>query len=120
MNSQGPVGRQLGAECCSSCEDMPIELAVVFKVLRPVAPLDVFDDVGFEELPEQLQRLVTGHLGPKVAVAPQQLVEEVHSLGSGEAPVVAAEVGPVAPQRHASTEELDGFIPLWERRQIRA
>lgn len=93
-------------------------MAVVFKVLRPVAPLDVFNDVGFEELPEQLQRLVTGHLGPKVAVAPQELVQEVHSLGSGEAPVVAAEMCPVAPQRHASTEELDGFVPLYERRHI--
>lgn len=94
-------------------------MAVVFKVLRPVAPLDVFDDMGFEELPEQLQRLVTGHLGPKVAVAPQELVQEVHSLGSGETPVMAAEMRPVAPQRHASAEELDGFVPLSERRHIR-
>lgn len=94
-------------------------MAVVFKVLRPVAPLDVFDDMGFEELPEQLQRLVTGHLGPKVAVAPQELVQEVHSLGSGETPVMAAEMCPVAPQRHASAEELDGFVPLSERRHIR-
>lgn len=94
-------------------------MAVVFKVLRPVAPLDVFDDMGFEELPEQLQRLVTGHLGPKVAVAPQELVQEVHSLGSGETPVMAAEMCPVAPQWHASAEELDGFVPLSERRHIR-
>lgn len=94
-------------------------MAVVFKVLRPVAPLDVFDDMGFEELPEQLQRLVTGHLGPKVAVVPQELVQEVHSLGSGETPVMAAEMCPVAPQRHASAEELDGFVPLSERRHIR-
>lgn len=81
-----------------------------------MVPLDVFDDVGFEELPEQLQRLVTGHLGPKVAVAPQELVQEAHSLGAGETPVVAAEMCPVPPQRHASTKELDGFVPLCERR----
>lgn len=98
------------------CKDMPIELSIVFKVLCPVASLDVFDDVGFQELPEQLQRLVTGHLRPKVVVAPQQLVQVVHSLGSSETPVEAAEMCPVAPQRHASTEELDGFVPLWERR----
>lgn len=96
---------------------MPVELAVVFKVLRPVAPLNVFDHVGFEELPEQLQRLVTGHLGPKVAVAPQELVQEVHSLGSSKTPVMAPEMSPVAPQWHASTEKLDGFIPLCKKRQ---
>lgn len=107
------------AKGCSQREALPIELAVVIKVLRAVAPLDIFDDVGFEELPEQLLRLVTSHLGPKVAVASQELVQEVHSLGAAEAPVVAAEMCPVAPQRHASAEELDGFVPLCERRQIR-
>lgn len=91
---------------------MPIELSIVFKVLCPMATLDVFNDMGFEELPEQLQRLVTGHLRPKVVVAPQELMQEVHGLGSGETPVVAAKMCPVAPQRHASTEELDGLVPL--------
>lgn len=101
-----------------NCENMPVELSTVFKVLCPVATLDVFDHVGFEELPEQLQRLVTAHLRPKVVVAPQELVQVVHSLGAGETPVVASEMCPVAPQRHASTEELDGFVPLCERAHI--
>lgn len=98
---------------------MPVELPGVLKVLRAVPTLDVFDDVGFEELLEQLQRLVTGHLRPKVVVVPQELVQVVHSLGSRETPVVASEMCPVAPEWHASAEELDSFVPLCESTHIR-
>lgn len=45
-------------------------------------------------------------------VAPQEVVEVIHRLRSCEAPVVAAEVRPVPPERHASSEKFDGFIPL--------
>jgi len=94
----------------------PVQVPAVLKVLRPVASFDVFDDVGLEELPEQLQSLVARHLGPKVVVAPQQLVQIVHGLGSREAALVVAEVRPVPPQRHSSAEQFNGFIPLREKK----
>lgn len=87
-------------------------MAAVLEVLGPVASFDVLDDVGLEELLEQLQGLIAGHLGPEVVVAPQQLVQVIHSLGPGETPVVAAEVSPVPLQWHAAAEQLNGFIPL--------
>lgn len=71
--------------------------------------------MSLEELLEQLQSLVAGHLRPKVGVAPEQLVQIIHGLRSGETPVVVAEVRPVPPKRHPSTEEFDRFIPLYPR-----
>lgn len=91
---------------------VPVQMAIVFKVLCPMASFDVFNDMGLEELPEQLQRLVASHLGPKVVVASQQLVQIINSLGSCETAIIVAEVCPVPFQRHASTEEFNGFIPL--------
>lgn len=93
----------------------PVQMAIVFKVLCPMASLDVFNDMGLEELPEQLQSLVASHLGPEVVVAPQQLMQIIHSLGSRKAPIIVAEVCPVPSQRHTSTEELNSFIPLHNR-----
>lgn len=92
-------------------------MAIVFKVFRPMASLDVFYDVGLEKFPEQLQGLVPSNLWPKVEIAPQKLMQIFHSLGSCETPVMAAEVCPVPLQWHTSTEEFNGFIPLHNKRQ---
>ena len=91
-------------------------MAIVFKVLCPVASFDVFDYMSLEELPEQLQSLVTSHFGPKVVIAPQQIVQIIDSLSSCETAIIGAEVRPVPSQRQASTEQFNGFIPLqrWE------
>ena len=93
-------------------ERVPVQMAIVFKVLCPMASFDVFNDMGLEELFEQLQSLIASHLRPKVVVAPQQLMQIIHSLRSCETPVIVAEVCPVPSQRHASTEQFNGFIPL--------
>lgn len=98
--------------------DVPVQMATVFKVLCPVASLDIFNDMGLEELPEELQCLAASHLRPKVVVAPQKIVQVIHSLGSCETAVIITEVRPVTSQRHASTEELNGFIPLYNTRVI--
>lgn len=90
-------------------------MAVVFKVLCPMASFDIFDDMGLEELPEQLQGLVASHLWSKVVVGPQKLMQVIDSLGSCKTPIIVAEVCPVPPQWHASTEEFNGLIPLNNR-----
>lgn len=90
----------------------PVQVTVVFKFLCSMPSFDVFHDVSLEELPQELQSLVASHLGTKVVVASQKVVEVVHRLGSRETPVVAAEMCPVPPERHASAEKLNCFIPL--------
>lgn len=50
--------------------NIPVQMAVVFKVFCPMASFDIFDDMGLEELSKQLQSLIAGHLRPKVVVAP--------------------------------------------------
>lgn len=90
-------------------------MAIVFKVLCPMASFDVFNDMSLEEFPEQLQSLVASHLRSKVVVVPQQLMQIIHSLRSCETAVIAAEICPVPFKRHASTKKSDGFIPLCDR-----
>lgn len=72
-------------------------MAVVFKVLCPVASFDVFNHMGFKELPEQLLSLVARYLGPKVVVASEQLMKVINRLRTSESAVVAAKVRPVPP-----------------------
>lgn len=113
-NCQGATTMPLQptAQNSTGPEKIPVQMAIVFKVLCPMASFDVFNDMGLEELFEQLQSLIASHLRPKVVVAPQQLMQIIHSLGSCETPVIVAEVCPVPSQRHASTEQFNGFIPL--------
>lgn len=90
----------------------PVQMTIVFKLFCSMPSFDIFHHVSLEELPQELQSLVPGHLRAKVVVAPQEVMEVIHSLRSREAPVVAAEMRPVPPERHSPSEEFDGFIPL--------
>lgn len=96
----------------NSNKAVPVQMAIVFKVLCPVASFYVFNDMGLKELPEQLQRLVASHLGSKVVVVPQQVMQIINSLRSSETAVIVAEVCPVPSQWHVFTEKFNGFIPL--------
>lgn len=51
-------------------------------------------------------------------VASQEVMEVVQRLGSREAPVVAAEMCPVPPERHASSEKFNRFIPLQKQGEM--
>lgn len=93
----------------------PVQMPIVFKFFCSVPSFNIFYHVSLEELPQKLQSLVPGHLRTKVVVASQEVVEVIHRLRSREAPVVAAEVCPVPPERHASSEKFNGFIPLRSR-----
>lgn len=93
----------------------PVQMTIVFKFFCSVPSFNIFHHVSLEELPQKLQSLVPGHLRTKVVVASQEVMEVIHRLRSREAPVVAAEVCPVPPERHASSEKFNGFIPLQSR-----
>lgn len=90
-------------------------MTIVFKFLCPMAPFDIFNNMSLEELPKQLQCLVASHLRTKVVVASQEIMQVIHSLRSCKAPIIVTEMCPVPPQRHASSEEFNRFIPLQNR-----
>lgn len=98
---------------------VPVQMAVVLKVLWPMSAFDVFNDMRLEEFPEQLQGLVAGHLRAKVVIVSQQVMQIVHSLGSRETAVIAAKVCPVPSERHAATKKFDRFIPLHDSKTER-
>lgn len=90
----------------------PVQMAIVLKVLCPMAAFDIFNHMGLEELSKQLQGLVAGYLRTKVVIVPQKIMQIIHSLGSREAAVIAAKVCPMPSKWHATTKKSDSFIPL--------
>ena len=59
---------------------LPVEVTVVFKILLAPFSLDVLNNVILQEFSQQLDRLFTSYLGPKVLTVSQKLEQPVHSL----------------------------------------
>lgn len=89
-------------------------MAIILEVLFAPSSFDVFNNVVFQELFKQLNRLTASHFGAEVLVGAEQLVQAVHGLRGFEATLVAFEAAPVLPQGHRGAEELDDLVPLRE------
>ena len=67
-----------------------------------------------QELLEQLNSLLPGDIGPKVAVAAQQLMQPIHGGCGHEAGRVNPKVLAVFADGHARPEQTGDLIPLEE------
>lgn len=99
-----------------STRGLPVKHVVVLQILHPPATLHIFNHVVLQKLLQELNRLLPGDIGAKVAVALKQLVQPVHCGRGSEAGSVVSEVLAVLPKGHAGPKQTRHLIPLKENK----